>query len=41
MNPILWNSGDEDDDKLPGQPWKPEEPSPDGQMPPGDGTHRK
>ncbi|NUS14049.1 MAG: hypothetical protein HOY69_22030 [Streptomyces sp.] len=36
------HGGDEDDgDSLPGQPWTPEEPSPDGQTPEGDGKHRK
>lgn len=35
--------GGEGDDGHPGQPWTPpqEPPSPDGDTPPGDGTHRK
>ncbi|MFF2808025.1 hypothetical protein ACFVT2_12665 [Streptomyces sp. NPDC058000] len=36
----LRNGGEEGDD-LPGTPWTPDEPSPDGTTPPGDGTHRK
>ncbi|MEV7682844.1 hypothetical protein AB0O64_30495 [Streptomyces sp. NPDC088341] len=33
---------DEEQDKLPGQPWKPIlEPHPDGGSPEGDGKHRK
>ncbi len=36
------NEGDEGNgDMLPGQPWTPEVPSPDGGMPEGDGDHRK
>lgn len=38
---LLHNGGDEDDDDLPGQPWEPQEPHPDGEMPSGGGTHRK
>ncbi|MFF5566612.1 hypothetical protein ACFY7Z_13315 [Streptomyces sp. NPDC012623] len=42
MTSILCTSGDDEDDKkLPGRPWQPEEPSPDGEVPPGDGKHRK
>ncbi|MGW7270781.1 hypothetical protein ACWGH5_09700 [Streptomyces sp. NPDC054864] len=35
--------GDGDGDGHPGQPWTPPQdpPSPDGDTPPGDGTHRK
>jgi hypothetical protein len=35
--------GDEDGngDSLPGRPWTPPEPSPDGGSPEGDGKHRK
>lgn len=33
--------GDEEKDKLPGQPWTPQPPSPDGGSPQGDGKHRK
>lgn len=33
--------GDEDEDKLPGTPWTPPEPNPDGGSPEGDGKHRK
>lgn len=33
--------GDGDGDKLPGTPWTPKEPSPDGGSPEGDGKHRK
>lgn len=29
------------DDNLPGTPWTPPEPSPDGDSPEGDGKHRK
>lgn len=39
--PVLNSHGGEDDDQLPGSPWTPDEPSPDGTTPPGDGTHRK
>ncbi|MEU4849277.1 hypothetical protein [Streptomyces gilvosporeus] len=35
------SGGDGDNDELPGSPWTPDEPSPDGTTPPGDGTHRK
>ncbi|WP_329175723.1 hypothetical protein [Streptomyces sp. NBC_01477] len=36
-------AGGEDGDGHPGTPWTPpqEPPSPDGDTPPGDGTHRK
>lgn len=37
---VVRNGGDGDDD-VPGTPWTPEDPSPDGSTPPGDGTHRK
>jgi len=34
--------GDDGDDMVPGTPWTPpEEPSPDGQTPEGDGKHHK
>ncbi|WP_328913671.1 MULTISPECIES: hypothetical protein [unclassified Streptomyces] len=33
--------GDGDGDTLPGTPWTPKEPSPDGGSPEGDGKHRK
>ena len=33
--------GGGDDDDLPGTPWTPPEPSPDGGSPEGDGKHRK
>ena len=39
---MCFAQGDEGDDGLPGTPWTPpEEPSPDGQAPEGDGKHRK
>lgn len=38
------HGGEEDEDggdMLPGTPWTPQEPSPDGESPEGDGKHRK
>ncbi|UQA94957.1 hypothetical protein [Streptomyces halobius] len=36
------DGGGDEDDGHPGQPWEPPPPPPpDGEMPPGDGTHRK
>lgn len=41
IGPIVRNGGDGGDGH-PGQPWEPPPPPPpDGEMPPGDGTHRK
>ncbi|MEW2549197.1 hypothetical protein AB0910_26085 [Streptomyces sp. NPDC047002] len=39
--PCPAQSNEGDDDKLPGKPWTPPEPSPDGGSPEGDGKHRK
>ncbi|MET4925152.1 hypothetical protein P3L51_22815 [Streptomyces sp. PSRA5] len=43
IGPVVSNSGDGDGgDGHPGQPWTPPPPPPpDGEMPPGDGGHRK
>jgi hypothetical protein len=40
--PMGWNGGDGEGDGKPGQPWTPPPPPPpDGEMPEGDGKHRK
>jgi hypothetical protein len=43
VGPMCRNGGDGDgDDNAPGQPWTPPPPPPpDGEMPEGDGKHRK
>jgi hypothetical protein len=41
LGTIRAQGGDDDDDNLPGTPWTPPEPSPDGGSPEGDGKHRK
>ncbi|GAB2582424.1 hypothetical protein GCM10027168_14040 [Streptomyces capparidis] len=40
--PVEGSGGSGDGDEHPGQPWTPPQdpPSPDGEMPPGDGKHR-
>lgn len=38
---VCFADGGDDDDNLPGTPWTPSEPSPDGGSPEGDGKHRK
>lgn len=44
IGPVCWNGGDGGGggDGVPGQPWTPPPPPPpDGEMPEGDGKHRK